>query len=211
MRTIKALCIFTLLILASCNDSGSSKPSGGSSIPPNPSAASKSPSSSEMGKKSEAYWNRCIEVNKEFVTDKGEVWVKEFRPATVGSTCRDAAKRLRELHSSGVDPEMIDHVNRVIRGFEQIGAIAETKGKESLWRDATAALGFIIKVAMRSHNGAVADGGSLAMGIGASEQGGKGTREGQAETISIANKLMDSEEQVIRHVRKTHGVELEPW
>ena len=120
---------------------------------------------------------------------------KEFRPASVSNTCRDAAKRLREIDNAGVDPAVIDHVNRVIRGFEQMGAIAETKGRESLWRDATSAVAFVIKVASATRPpGAVADGGSLAIGIGASEQGGIATREGQAETIGIANDLMASEE-----------------
>lgn len=150
-------------------------------------------------------------MNKQFITDKGDVWFKEFRPTNVGTTCRDAAKRLREIDNVGVDPEVIDHVNRVIRGFEQMGAIAETKGKESLWRDTAPAIGFVIKIARGANPGAVADGGSLAMGIGASKQGGKATKEGQAETIGIANKLMESEEQAIRHVRKTYQIELKAW
>src|SRR5437588_2963841 len=127
MRIMTALGVFMLLTLAGCNDSGSSKHSGESPNPPNPLAASQGPSSSEMGKKTETYWNKCIEVNKEFVTGNAEVWFKEFRPAAVGGTCRGAARGLRELDNSGVDPEVIDHVNRVIRAFEQIGAIAETK------------------------------------------------------------------------------------
>ncbi len=207
MRALNPLCVFIVLASLGCNDSGS-----GNQSPSNSAAdpGQKAPAG-EMGKKTEAYWNKCIDVNKQFVTEKGDVWFKEFRPKAVGTTCREAAKRLREIDNAGVDPEVIDHVNRVIRGFEQMGAIAETKGKESLWRDTAAAIGFVIKVARRRNPGLVADGGSLAMGIGASEKGGKATQEGQAETIDIANKLMESEEQAIRHVRKSYGIELKPW
>lgn len=167
-----------------------------------------------MGHLTKAYWERCIQVNKQFVTDKSEVWFKEFRPTAVGRTCREVAKWLREIDTACVDPEVIDHAYRVVRGFEQMGAIAETKGRESLWRAATAAVGFVIKITKPTRRlgyGLVADGGSLAMGIGASDEGGETTRDGQAETLGVANKLMESEEDAIRHVRKAFRLELKPW
>ena len=207
--------LMILCAILGCNESGVGKPSADSAKPSQSTPRSRrgtESGSTAMRKNTESYWNKCIDVNDAFVVDKGDVWFKEFRPAIVGKTCRDAAKRLREIDNSGTDPEVIDHVNRVIRGYEQMGAIAETKGKESLWRDATAAVAFVIKVARATRPpGAVADAGSLAMGIGASEQGGKATREGQAQTIGIANKLMESEEEAIRHVRKTYSIELKPW
>lgn len=168
--------------------------------------------SAEMGKRTQAYWDQCSEVNKQFVTDKGELWFKNFRPAAVGATCRDAAKRLREIDNKGVDPEVIDHVNRVIRGFEQMGAIAETKGRQSQWQDTGAIIALVILEKIRASKGvgAVADGGRMPIGLGILA-GREATREGEAEVISIANKLIDSEERVIKHVRKTYGIELRPW
>jgi len=93
-----------------------------------------------------------------------------------------------------------------------MGAIAETKGKESLWRDAAAGVGLLAKLMARSGTvGAVADGGILPIGPGISEKGGKATREGQTKTEQLANKLIESEEQAIQHVRNTYGIELRPW
>jgi len=56
----------------------------------------------------------------------------------------------------------------------------------------------------------LADGGSLAIGIGAFEQARKST-EGLARTFEIANKLIEFEEKAIRHIRETFGIELKPW
>lgn len=214
MRTSYIASILALLTVAGCGESESNKASVNSEpIVTVPSVTKFDPSLSEMERKTAAFWEKCIEVNKLYVTDKSDVWFKEFRPATVGSTCRDAAQRMRAIDNSGVDHEVIDHVNRVIRGYEQIGAIAEVKGKESLWRDAAATMGFIINICRRLDvsAGITVDGGSVAIGIGASEQGGKATSEGQTQALGIANKLIDSEERVIRHVRKTYQIELKPW
>jgi hypothetical protein len=213
MRVLKPLCVFVALATIGCGHSESPAPANHASSSSSVATAdaSKPTASAEMGKKTEAYWNKCGDVHKQFVRDMADIPYKEFRPKAVGTTCRDAAKGLRGIDNAGVDPEVIDHINRVIRGIEQIGAIAETKGKESLWRDTAAAIGFVIKVARGSCPGIVADGGSLLIGIGASEEGGKATREGQAETIGIANRLAESEEQAIRHVRKTYRIELKPW
>jgi len=54
----------------------SPEPSGDSSNQPVLSAKSSNTSTAEMGTKTEAYWNRCIKVNRQFVTDKGEVLVQ---------------------------------------------------------------------------------------------------------------------------------------
>jgi hypothetical protein len=211
MRAVVALALVVAICSAGCGNGLVDTP-GAPPPPQQPSgAAIPLPPSAHKGKLTLAYWDRCIEVNTQFVADKGEVWFKEFRPSAVGGTCREAAKQLREIDNAGIDPEVIDHVNRVIRGFEQMGAIAETKGKESLWRDTAATVGFIIKVARGTHVGVVADGGSLAMGIGGSDQGSAASRDGQAQTAAVAGKLIDSEEQTIRHVRKTYGIELRPW
>src|SRR5438270_267252 len=104
----RALCVLILLTIAGCNDSGAGKPTGGSSIPSNSPSVSKGPSSPGMARKTMAFWTECIQVNKQFVGEKGELWFKEFRPKAVGDTCRKAARRLRALDNSGVDPEVID-------------------------------------------------------------------------------------------------------
>ncbi len=65
MRALKPLGIFILLTSLGCNESGSGKPAAGNPSSSNaaPSGVPKAPSSAEMGKKSEAYWNKCIDVN----------------------------------------------------------------------------------------------------------------------------------------------------
>ena len=78
---------------------------------------------------------------------------KEFRPAAVGTTCRDVAKRRREIDNAGINPEVINRLRCVITGFEQMGAIAETKGNELILQEATAAHAFVIKIAKTSTTG----------------------------------------------------------
>ncbi len=91
------------------------------------------------------YWNRCIDINNQSVASKSDLWFKNFRPEAIEVTCRTAASKLRALQTTSVAPEVVDHVNRVIRGFETIGAIAKVKGRESLLRDA----GDTLKLSMR--------------------------------------------------------------
>jgi len=164
----------------------------------------------------EAFWNKCIGVNNRFIAGKAELWFKEFRPSAVASTCRDAAKGLRALNNADVDSDVIDHVNRVVRGFEKIGAIAEVKGRESLWADAMEGVGFVVKTSSRSKllgsvAGAVADSGSIAIGIAHSDSAKKATSAGQRQTMGVAQELIDSEERVIKNVRDKYGMELKPW
>lgn len=157
------------------------------------------------------YWERCADINKQSISDKSEIWFKEFRPGAIEATCREAARRLRELDNSNVDPQVIDHVNRAIRGYETIGAIAKVKGQESLLRDAGDTLKFIYSVSKAGRVGAFADSGWIEMGIGLSAGGEKATAEGQAQTSSIASSIVEAEETLIRTMREKYGVELKPW
>jgi len=157
------------------------------------------------------YWDRCVEINSRFVSERSEIWFKEFRPSSVEAVCREAARRLRELDTSNVDPEVVDHVNRAIRGYETIAAIAKVKGQESLLRDASDTLIFIYRICRNSNSGAFADGGWLEMGVGFFAGGQKATSEGQEQTRSIASSIIESEERVIKLMRQKYGIELRPW
>jgi|GEM_PF-4781529 len=157
------------------------------------------------------YWDRCRDINQRFVSDKSEIWFKEFRPSAVEATCREAASRLRELETSNVDPQVVDHVNRAIRGYETIGAIAKVKGQESLLRDAGDTLKFIYSVSKSGRVGAYADGGWVEMGLGLFAGGQKATSDGLEQTSTIASSLIESEETVIKAMREKYGVELKPW
>lgn len=157
------------------------------------------------------YWDRCIDVNNRFVSDKSEVWFKEFRPGAVEATCREAARGLRELDSGNVDPLVVEHVNRAIRGYETIGAIAKVKGRQALLRDAAHMLKFIYRSRSVAVMGAYADGGWIEMGLGISRGGRKAATEGQDQTSKIASKIIDSEEAVIKAMREKYNLEIKPW
>lgn len=165
----------------------------------------------KMGLLTKHYWERSVEINNQFVAGKSEVWFKEFRPTAVEGTCREAARKLRELDTGGVDPVVIDHVSRAIRGFEQIAAIAKVKGQESLWRDAGDTMKFIYAISKGGRVGSYGDGGWMEMGLGLFAGGQKATAEGQDETSAVASEIMKSEESIIRHVRTKYGIELKPW
>ncbi len=157
------------------------------------------------------YWDRCVDINQRFVANKSEIWFKEFRPSAVEAACREAATKLRELDTSNVDRQVVDHVNRAIRGYETIGAIAKVKGQESLLRDAADTLKFIYAVSKSSHARAYADGGWIEMGLGLFGRGRKATASGQEQTSTIASSIIESEEAVIKAIREKYGVELKPW
>lgn len=157
------------------------------------------------------YWRRCIEINKRFLSDKSEIWFKELRPSSIERICRETAEGLRRLSTRDVDPQVIDHVNRAIRGYEEIGAIAKIKGRQSLTSDAAHALKFAYLARSMAVPGLVAGGGWVEMGLGLSPEGRKATSEGQAQSRRIASSIMKFEEAIIQAMRKKYGIELKPW
>ena len=164
-----------------------------------------------VGQTTERYWKDCIAINNEFIARKSDIWFKQFRPGAIESACKDAAQRLRDLDTRDVERDVVDHVNRVIRGYETIGAIARVKGRESLLRDGGDILKFIYSVSKNANPGAVADGGWMEMGVGLFSGGRQATSEGQQQTSGLASELMTSEEAVIRVIRQKYEIELQPW
>jgi hypothetical protein len=182
---------------------------------------------SGVGYASQAFWYRCIQVNDKIIGDRKGVWLQQFRPSSVGDVYRDAARRITELPTQGVDPVVIDHVNRVKRALDLVGSIVERRGSESLNRDVASVARVAAKYGPRMVRyltglpvpeiplptdptlGGVTPG--VVLGDPCPPMGPSGSQSGTAEIWAIFMPLVKSEEETIRHVRQTYGVELPPW
>lgn len=174
---------------------------------------------SDSGRRTEAYWNQCIQINEQFISSKQELWFKSMRPDAIGKTLREAARQLRLLDQSNVDAMVIDHVNAVMRGYEDMAGIIEKEGARAIWDDVATVGLFLLEIAVTRKQtapvdakGAVADAGNIPIGVGwLSESAFAFTSAAESDVKEKANELVASEIDVIRHVRETYGKNLKPW
>lgn len=170
-------------------------------------SCTKSSTSSQIDKQSiirssTAYWEQCRGINSELAKQYKETWFKEYRPNVISAMYADAATKLRELETTGVDPTVIDHVSMVSRAYDNIGTIVQTHSKADLWRLAGNAL---LYVAQSSSVGVVNPAGPSPI------VGPFGNTEAESKIAPIDQSIKDSEIQVITTFRNQFGTELKPW
>jgi thiaminase len=146
------------------------------------------------------YWEAGRKVKAEFAEAYGKFRFPALRARKVAELARKAAEQLRDLDREEVDPEAVDHVNNVIRYYENLALNANKQGNKEAVQTAIRAYTDYLKDTNQTPPPAPAD---LSMSVVKLLT--------DNEPARAVQKLQADEQALLQKLRKKYGIELNPW
>jgi hypothetical protein len=147
-------------------------------------------------KATENYWLDCADRITDHQKELNEIWVRDLRPEKVASVYRRTAQRLRDVPVNEVDKEVVNHINNVIRGYEEIAEGLENEGLAVLRDEFIPSKGVL---------------GLGLVKLGAERETTGARHRIRAKYDAVREKLEVSERTTIDEMRRRHNLELRPF
>jgi hypothetical protein len=154
----------------------------------------------EAAEKTRFFWEAGRKVKVEFAKNFQALALPSVQASKVSELANKAAQELRDLEHDGVDEDVIDHVNNVIRHYENMAMTARRDGVRSIARTA-------IRAYLQAHE----EEGKAPPPTTSDITAGVLKLLNNDETARSLKKIQDDEQALIKAMRKKYGVKLAPW
>lgn len=147
------------------------------------------------------FWEAGRKAKGEFADAYGKIRFPALRPGKVASLARAAAEQLRELDKEGVDTDVIDHVNNVIRYYENLATNASKQGNKEA-----------VQMALKSYTDYLREGGDAPPPPVPADLGLSVLKLlNDNEPAKAVQRLQADEANLLKTLRKRYDIELNPW